>query len=90
VLQTHAGVVEAEEDRPGVAIGGIAPLQRARPPVLCSREVFKCQHERGDRLQYARTLEALEEYGKKSFKFYEDVAPLFAVTMSRTWPHCSQ
>jgi hypothetical protein len=44
--------------------------------------VFECQHERGDRLQYARTLEALEEYAKKSFKFYEDVAPLFAVTMS--------
>ncbi len=40
--------------------------------------VFECAFEQGDKRQYARTLEALEGYAKKNFKFSEDFASLFA------------
>jgi hypothetical protein len=43
--------------------------------------VFECYDEQADRRQYVKTMESLEIYAKKNFKFYEDVKPLFAVTM---------
>ena len=44
--------------------------------------VFECYDEQVDRRQYVKTMEALEIYTKKNLKFYEDVKPLFAVTMT--------
>jgi hypothetical protein len=44
--------------------------------------VFECYEEQTDRRQYAKTLEALEAHAKKSLKFAEDLAPLFAETMT--------
>ena len=43
--------------------------------------VFECYEEQGDRRQYAKTLEALEGYVKKTCKFPQDIAPLFATEM---------
>jgi hypothetical protein len=43
--------------------------------------VFECFDEQGDRRQYSKTVEALEGYVKKSLKFSEDLAPLFATNM---------
>ncbi len=43
--------------------------------------VFECYEEQGDRRQYAKTLEALDGYVKKSCKFPQDMAPLFAIDM---------
>jgi hypothetical protein len=39
--------------------------------------VFKCFDEQSDRRQFNRTVEALEEYAKKTLKHSEDLAPLF-------------
>lgn len=44
--------------------------------------VFECYEEQSDRRQYAKTLEALEAYVKKSLKYSEDLAVLFAETMA--------
>ena len=44
--------------------------------------VFECFDEQGDKRQYAKTLEALDCYTKKTLKFSEDFAPLFAVESS--------
>ena len=44
--------------------------------------VFECYEEQTDRQQYAKTLEALESNAKKTLKFAEDLAPLFAETMT--------
>jgi len=44
--------------------------------------VFKCYEEQTNRRQYAKTLEALEAHAKKTLKFVEDLAPLFAETMA--------
>jgi hypothetical protein len=44
--------------------------------------VFQCSEEQTDRLQYRTTLEALQSYVKKSLKYPEDLAPLFALTMT--------
>ena len=44
--------------------------------------VFQCSEEQTDRLQYKTTLEALQSHVKKSLKYPEDMAPLFALTMS--------
>ena len=44
--------------------------------------VFECYDKQVDRRQYVKTMEALEIYAKKNFKFYEDVKPLFAVTIT--------
>jgi Zinc knuckle len=43
--------------------------------------VFECYEEQDDRRQFSRTLEALEAHVKKTMKFNEDVAPLFADPM---------
>ena len=43
--------------------------------------VFECYEEQGDRRQYAKTLEALDGYVKKSCKFPQDMASLFAADM---------
>ena len=40
--------------------------------------VFECYEEQSDRRQYSKTLEALESYVKKSLKYSEDLASLFA------------
>ena len=41
--------------------------------------VFECYEEQGrDRRQYIKTVEALESHAKKTFKYSEDRAPLFA------------
>jgi hypothetical protein len=40
--------------------------------------VFECYEEQTDRRQYAKTVEALEGHVKKSMKYPEDLAPLFA------------
>jgi hypothetical protein len=45
-------------------------------------QVFQCYEAQTDRRQYAKTLEALEAHVKKALKFAEDLAPLFAETMS--------
>lgn len=47
-----------------------------------NRNVFECDEEQDDRRQYAKTVEALEAHAKKSMKYAEDVAPLFAKDMS--------
>lgn len=44
--------------------------------------VFQCYDEHEDRRQYSKTLEALQTYIKKTLKFPEDMAPLFADTMT--------
>ena len=44
--------------------------------------VFQCSEEQTDRLQYKTTLEALQSYVKKSLKYPEDLASLFALTMA--------
>jgi hypothetical protein len=44
--------------------------------------VFECHEEQTDRRQYAKTLEALQGYVKKNLKFADDIAPLFATTMT--------
>jgi hypothetical protein len=44
--------------------------------------VFECHEEQTDRRQYAKTLEALQGYVKKNLKFADDLAPLFATTMT--------
>ena len=44
--------------------------------------VFECYEEQSDRRQYSKTLEALESHVKKSLKYSEDLAPLFAETMA--------
>ena len=44
--------------------------------------VFQCSEEQTDRLQYKTTLEALQSHVKKSLKYPEDLAPLFALTMA--------
>ena len=44
-------------------------------------QVFECYEEQSDRRQYSRTLEALEGYVKKSLKYSEDLATLFADKM---------
>ncbi|KAI2506981.1 hypothetical protein MHU86_7478 [Fragilaria crotonensis] len=43
--------------------------------------VFECYDEQTDRRQYAKTVEALEGYAKKSLKYAEDLATLFATEM---------
>ena len=43
--------------------------------------VFECFEEQTDRRQFAKTREALEAYAKKTLKFAEDLAPLFADEM---------
>ena len=40
--------------------------------------VFECYEEQTDRRQYRKTVEALECYVKKTMKYPEDLAPLFA------------
>ena len=44
--------------------------------------VFECFEEHGDRRQYVKTIEALEGYMKKTMKYSEDLAPLFAPEMT--------
>jgi hypothetical protein len=44
--------------------------------------VFECYEEQSDRRQYAKTVEALEGYVKKTLKYSEDLAPLFAESMA--------
>ena len=43
---------------------------------------FGCFDEQGDKRQYVKTIEALEQYTRKTYKFSEDFAPLFATTPS--------
>ena len=43
--------------------------------------VFECFEEQTDRRQFTKTLEALEAYVKKTLKFAEDLAQLFAEEM---------
>jgi hypothetical protein len=43
--------------------------------------VFQCYEEQDDRRQYAKTLEALGSHARKTMKYSEDLAPLFAETM---------
>jgi hypothetical protein len=44
--------------------------------------VFECYEEQSDRRQYAKTLEVLDGYVRKTLKYSEDLAPLFADTMA--------
>ena len=46
--------------------------------------VFECYDEQTDRRQFAKTMEALQQYAKKNLKYYKDTAPLFAVNMATT------
>ena len=43
---------------------------------------FGCFDEQGDKRQYVKTIEALEQYTRKTYKFSEDFASLFAHTPS--------
>ena len=47
-----------------------------------NRHVFECFDEQGDKQQYAKSLEALNCHTKKTRKFSEDFASLFAVEAS--------
>ena len=44
--------------------------------------VFQCSEEQKDRMQFKNTRDALQSYTKKTLKHAEDLAPLFALTMS--------
>jgi hypothetical protein len=44
--------------------------------------VFECYDEQSDRRQYAKTVEALGSHAKKTLKYAEDLAPLFAENMT--------
>ena len=44
--------------------------------------MFQRSEEQTDRLQFKTTLEVLQTHVKKSLKYAEDLAPLFAVTMA--------
>ena len=39
---------------------------------------FECYDEQTDRRQFSKTVEALESHAKMTFKYSEDLAPLFA------------
>ena len=39
---------------------------------------FGCFDEQGDKRQYVRTVEALEQYARKTYQFSKDFAPLFS------------
>jgi hypothetical protein len=39
--------------------------------------VFKCFHEQPDQRQFAKTVKALDEYGKKNLRYSEDLSSLF-------------
>ena len=45
-------------------------------------KVFQCYEEQTDRMQYTKTMEALETHMKKTMTYPEDLAPLFALTMA--------
>jgi hypothetical protein len=47
--------------------------------------VFQTSEEQPNRVQYKKTMEALEAYAKTKLTFVEDLAPLFAFTMGE--PH---
>jgi hypothetical protein len=40
--------------------------------------VFECFYKQGNKQQYAKTVEALEGYAKRTLRFPEDFASLFA------------
>ena len=44
--------------------------------------VFECYDKQSDRREYAKTVEALGSYAKKTLKYAEDLAPLFADDMA--------
>jgi hypothetical protein len=44
--------------------------------------VFQCYEEQSDRRQYAKTVEALDAYVKKTLTYSADLAPLFAARMA--------
>jgi hypothetical protein len=44
--------------------------------------VFQCSEEQTDRMQFKNTRDALQSYVKKTLKHAEDLAPLFALTMT--------
>jgi hypothetical protein len=43
--------------------------------------VFQTSEEQPNRVQFKRTMEALEAYAKTKLTFADDLAPLFAFTM---------
>ena len=43
--------------------------------------VFECFHEQSDRKQFTKTVEALDEYGKKNLRYSEDLSSLFGDTI---------
>ena len=45
--------------------------------------VFQCYEEQDDCRQYAKTLDVLKSHLKKSMKYAEDLAPLFADPMAQ-------
>ena len=66
--------------------GGRGQINRNQPVFKGSTDamnghVFECYDEQSDRCQYAKTVEALEGYVKKTLKYSEDLAPLFAENM---------
>jgi hypothetical protein len=44
--------------------------------------VFECFHEQSDHRQFKKTMEALDEYSKKTLRYSKDMAPLFADTIN--------
>ena len=62
--------------------GSRASIFKGSTPEMTGN-VFECYEEQSDRRQYAYTLEALEGYVKKTCKFPQDIAPLFAVEMKQ-------
>jgi hypothetical protein len=47
-----------------------------------NEHTFGCFNKQGDKRQYVKTIEALEQYMRKTYKFSEDFASLFANTPS--------
>jgi hypothetical protein len=59
--------------RPGLFKGNTADM---------NGHVFECYEECGDRTQFPKTLEALNEYASKNLKFPEDLRSIFDEVMS--------
>ncbi len=51
------------------------------PASKMNGHVFQCSEERSNRMQFKKTKEALQAYGKTYLKHAADLAPLFAVIM---------
>ena len=81
---------------PSTTSGRGQQTARQRAPIFkettseMNGHVFQCSKEQTDRLQYKTTLEALLSHVKKSLKYPEDLAPLFALMMAEPELGCHE